>query len=59
MEAYTYPPYMITPNLEWPHNSEITADTSQTTVENYILIPKSLSVGEVAVLEMCLYLGEP
>ena len=49
---------MITPSLEWPHNSEITADTSQT-AENYILIPKSLSVGEVAVLEMCLYLGEP
>ena len=39
---------MITPNLEWPHNSEITA---QTTAENYILIPKSLLVGEVLYLK--------
>ena len=48
---------MNTASLEWPHNSEITVDTSQTTTENYILIPKSILVGEVLYLKRVCILG--
>ena len=48
---------MNTPSLEWPHNSEITVDTSQTTTENYILITKSILVGEVLYLKRVCILG--